>query len=132
MTRLATGLLPIIHFYLHLQIPTIVVGNVVMSPFHVGFTSCSQECDLKGSDQKMKVCTFSCCFISIGEFFLSASIMLQFSLALLGRGDNSKLSFFSIKSWTIFSAYMMQMSFFSFFGQRKASGFVTQHIQQRL
>lgn len=88
VTRLVTGLVQIIHFYLQLQILTTAVENVMASPFHVGFTSCSQECDLKDSDQKMQVCTFSCHFISIGEFFLSASIMLQFSLALLGRGDN--------------------------------------------
>jgi len=75
-----------------------VVKKFVLCFFHVGFTSRSQKCDLKGSDQKMKVCAFSCCFISVGEILLSASIMLQFSLALLGKGDNSRLFFFQQKT----------------------------------
>lgn len=114
--------------------------------FPRGFTSLSQERSRKGSDHSVNVCAFSCHFLSVGETLLSASIMIfglylkglfqpddsviQFSLALLDRGDNSGVFF--LESWTVFSACMTQMSFSSFFGQRKASGLVTHHVQQRL
>lgn len=132
MTRLATRLLQIIHFYLQLPIPTIAVKSSVLCSFHVGFTSRSQELNRKGSDQKMKVCTVSCHFISVGENLLSASIMLQFSLALLGRGDNSRLFFFRQKAGLYSLLTRCKCPFFSCFGQRKAGGLVTQRIQQRL
>lgn len=89
VTRLATSLLQIIDFYLQLQIPTVVGKYFRLHFFHVGFLRHSQERNLKGSDQKMGVCAFSCC--SNRDFSIYYASV--FSLAVLSRSDNSRLCF---------------------------------------
>lgn len=68
------------------------------------------------------------------KFCFQHPLFLSFSLAFLGRGDNSRLFFLSAKSRAIVSAHMMQMSFSFFFLWAEKSEWVgsTMHSAERL
>lgn len=135
LTWLTTWFVQIIHFYLQLQTPTIVVKKfyaVLLSCWiHITFTRAQSQRQWP-ENERIEVSTSSYHFIGVGKNLLSASIMLQFSLPLLERGDNSRLFFFRQKAGLCSLLTWCKCPFFSFSGQRKARGLVTQHIQQGL